>query len=488
MLKDFLRHALLCVTAVLMLFGTAGCSDEKFSADPSHRLDFSVSEVAFDTLITTYSSRTKTFSIYNRNKEGIRLRRVALGKGAASPFRANVDGQYLYDGVGEDFEVLGNDSIIVRVEVTAEVTPGMDVQELTDNLLFTLESGVAQTLTLRAGVMDALFIDDLVISADTTFSSTKPIVVQSGIHVDTCATLTLAAGTTLMFHHGACMEVDGTLRILGTVEQPVVLRSDQTEHMFADLYYDNTPNRWRGVFLNSSSHDNVIQNCDLHAASNGIIAVSDSVMHPILTLENSIIHNVGGTGVSLFSGKSYIANTQISNSMGITLNIHGGWHEVVHCTLAQFYALSATRGPALYLRGQSTAPTDSLQRPHLARAHFINSVITGYGTDVIEGDLEETDEQPCDYLFRNCYLNTVESAENNRFQNVAYDTDEQPTPREKNFKRFDTDLYLYDFTPVVNSRIRQLADTLYALPFDRLGRSRTLDEAPDAGCYEYVEQ
>jgi hypothetical protein len=59
---------------------------------------------------------------------------------------------------------------------------------------------------------------------------------------------------------------------------------------------------------------------------------------------------------------------------------------------------------------------------------------------------------------------------------------------EKNFKVFDTHNFIYDFTPDSLSEIRNMADPLLmnSLIYDRLGRSRTADEAPDAGCYEYL--
>ena len=55
---------------------------------------------------------------------------------------------------------------------------------------------------------------------------------------------------------------------------------------------------------------------------------------------------------------------------------------------------------------------------------------------------------------------------------------------------FDTDNFLYDFTPDSLSLIRSLADSTAALsyPTDLRGRSRFADGAPDAGCLEYVKE
>ena len=163
--------------------------------------------------------------------------------------------------------------------------------------------------------------------------------------------------------------------------------------------------------------------------------------------------------------------------------IYGGDCAFVHCTIAQFYPFTATRGNALFL-----ANNINDQYRELRQAQFINCVITGYGEDVIMGSISEGQDYTCPYLFSHCYLNTVASEDTVRFSHIIYDTDEQPLCREKNFVLFDTDNFLYDFTPDSLSTIRSLADTTYSrlLPLELRGKSRVEDDAPDAGCYEYV--
>ena len=93
-------------------------------------------------------------------------------------------------------------------------------------------------------------------------------------------------------------------------------------------------------------------------------------------------------------------------------------------------------------------------------------------------------------LFSHCLLNTIESDDSVRFVHITYDSDKQELHREKNFVLFDTDNFLYDFTPDSLSLIRSLADSTAALryPTDLRGRSRFADGAPDAGCLEYVKE
>ena len=94
----------------------AACSDyESFSDSPNFRLSFSSDTIAFDTLVSTIPSSTKTLYAFNNNSDGMRISTVQLEGGAASHFRVNVDGRFLTGGIWHDFEVLRYDSLVVRI-------------------------------------------------------------------------------------------------------------------------------------------------------------------------------------------------------------------------------------------------------------------------------------------------------------------------------------------------------------------------------------
>ena len=94
----------------------------------------------------------------------------------------------------------------------------------------------------------------------------------------------------------------------------------------------------------------------------------------------------------------------------------------------------------------------------------------------------------CDYLFDHCFLTTPEVKDDARYADNVWDHEDLPVRGGDNFLLFDTHAFLYDFTPDSLSSIRNMASPAVAsrYPFDRLGRSRMADEAPDAGCYEYL--
>ena len=462
------------------------CSDyDSYSTDPSFQLVFSDDTVRFDTLISTISSPTKTLYVFNHNSNGMRVSNICLQKGSESLFRVNVDGEYLAQGAGNDYLIRKNDSIIVRIEVTLPENGSSDTVSYTDELLFSLENGVQQRVLLTAGSVDAYIMHGMVIDSDYTLNTDKPYLIYDSLVIAKGATLNILPGTKLLMHDSTAVDIYGRINARGTIEKPVVFRGARTDRMFDYLFYDNMPSRWKGITIHAGSYNNNFVNCDLHSGRWGIRVDSTSVDHMALTMQNCIIHNVGGDGLSLFNCSAEIFNTQISNTLGDCVSVCGGAYTFCHCTIAQYYPLSYDRGEALYV-----ANVDENGLHHeLSYIQFLNCVITGYAEDVIMGNLPDDYDDSEYYYFQNCFLRTVGENDEDHFIACKFENDEMEIHGEKNFKLFDTHNFLYDFTPDSLSEIRNMADPLLmnGLMYDRLGRSRSADEAPDAGCYEYIK-
>lgn len=487
------KYLLLSLASLLAV----ACSDyESFSDDPGFRLTFSSDTVAFDTLISTIPSSTKTFYAFNNNGDGMRINSVELESGAESRFRVNVDGRYLVGGKWQDFEVMSEDSLVIRVEMTPPEVGTNEPLYFQDRLLFHLANGVTQTVVLTGGSVDAYICKEgLVIEENTTLLTDKAYVIYDSLVVREDATLTLTEGTTLMFHDKAMLRVYGRLLVEGSIEKPVILRGDRMDHMFDYLKYDNTPGRWEGVVIKEGSLGNHLVQCDIHSARHGIVCESTDQedpdpAHPAIVMEDCILHNIGGHALLLNSCASRVTNTQISNTLLNSVQILGGDHTFTYCTIAQFYPfIGGGDGQALCL-----ISSDEQGGPgFLHKAHFINCVITGYGSDVIQGMNIVTDSYTCDYLFHHCFINTPEDPDDTHFVGCIYDRDKKSGEvgklvRQDNFRLFDSEKIRYDFTPKPESRICSLADGSYPdLPvFDRRGVSRLADDGPDAGCYEYA--
>ncbi len=481
---------------IFSFFLLAACSDyESFSDNPDFRLAFSQDTIAFDTLISTIPSSTKTLYAFNNNGDGMRIRTIQLEGGETSHFRVNVDGRFLPGGLLHDFEVLRHDSLVVRIEMTPPEAGSNEPRYFEDKLHFLLENGAKQTVVLTGGSIDAYIQKKgIIVTKDTTLLTDKPYVIYDSLAVMPGATLTLTEGTTLMFHDKAALHVYGRLIVQGSIEKPVVLRGDRMDHMFDNLFYDNTPSRWEGIVIHRGSFGNELTQCDLHSSLFGIICedteqTKPDETKPSVTLDGCILHNIGGDGLQLNNCVSKVTNTQISNTLGHTVNINGGSHTFIYCTVAQFYPFVGNRGDGLHL----TSSEDGSDYGLLRKAHFINCVITGYGQDVIMGEYIVLNGYTCNYLFRHCFLNTPPVEDPEHFVECIFDQDkkkdeDEKIVREKNFVLFDTENFIYDFTPKDSSMIRSLADKNYEdLPLvDRKGVNRLADDGPDAGCYEYV--
>lgn len=403
---------LLLIASILV-----GCSDnDKFSSDASAMLNFSIDSLAMDTVFAQTATRTYDFWVYNKGEAGIRLREVRLTHPSQSGFRVNVDGNYV-DSVAYDFEIRKGDSIRVFVELTAPKTEKTDPQRIEDLMIFALENGREQPMKLSAYSWKAIFLDEeWVISENTAFDESQPVVVKKGIVVKKGAKLSLSH-TNLYFHDGAGIEVFGTLEA-----DSCLFRGDRLDRMFTYLPYDRISGQWKGIFIHASSKDNSFLDCELRSSYAGIICESQSS----LTMLRCTIHNCKGTGLELDESTAMIDSCRITNTLGDCLNVKGSSVYINHSTLAQFYPFSADRGVALRFDAESMVICD-------------NTLVTGYEEDVVMGD-------GTNFSFVNCILRTLKPSDLEEFEDVIWESPSDEIQGEKHFVTFDTDNLYYNFS------------------------------------------
>lgn len=454
--------------------------DDSFSASPDKMLTFSTDTVKLDTTFSRVPTPTKTMWVYNKSGDGLRCTSVRLQKGNQTGFRVNVDGFYLGSSEGfqvSDIEIRNKDSIRVFVELTAPLNQQTKPVQLDDDLVFTLESGVQQKVHLRSWSWDAEMWTNKVVSQDTTINAGTPIIIYGGITVEEGATLTINAGTTLYFHQDAGLDVHGTLKTVGTAEEPVVLRGDRIDRMFDYLPYDRVPGQWQGITLRESSYDNTIEYTDIHSSYNGIVCESADPTRMKLRLWNSTVHNCQGYCLQAVNSMLDIRNTQLTNALHDCANFDGGDVTLLNCTLAQFYPFDSARKAAI--RFTNGTPLNLICR---------NSLITGYADDVLMGS--KTDEtQDFNFLFDHCVIRTPEITGDDakHFAEVIYENIEDTIHAgRKHFIKVDADKQDYDFHLSKNSLAKDIADPATATQEDRDGVVR--DDKPDVGAYECTEQ
>lgn len=469
----------------IILFAVAmvACTDDdSFSNSPNRRLTFSTDTVRLDTVFSRVPTSTRTFWVYNHSGSGLRLANVRLKGGNQSGYRVNVDGVNLGAASGyqtSDLEVRNKDSIRVFVELTSAMNGKDTPQKVEDLLVFTLESGVEQSVCLSALSWDADVIRSLTLQRDTVLSKGKPTIVYGGITVPTGTTLTINPGVTLYFHADAGLQVDGTLIIKGTAEENVVLRGDRLDRMFDYLPYDGVSGQWKGIHIGADSYDNLIDYADIHSTMDGVVCDSSDVERQKLTMTASIVHNCNGEGVWLRSVKAQLDNCQLTNTYGNCLRVEGGNVAVNNSTLAQFYPFDANRGAALAFANHD----DKYDLP--LTFSMQNSIVTGYANDVLEGSVKDS-TIAFDYHFDHCILRTPKDSTDERLTNIVFE-DVKDTARygERIFRKVDADLQRYDFRLSKSSVAVGQANPETALPIDRNGARR--GEEPDLGCYQHEE-
>lgn len=467
--------------------------DDEYTTSATDVLTFSKDTVQLDTIISGEPTRTYTFTVYNKATKALRIPLVALEQGANSPFKVNVDGVSLENGSATDFEIARKDSMIVYLMANAPVTDADQPVDYTDVLNFTTEAGVLQKVILKAAGQDVIPLKGQRIDVNTTLTAQRPYRVMDSLVVEKGVTLTLAAGTTFLFHSGAKLIVHGTLHIDGTLQQPVVLRGDRLDKMFVHQPYDRTPGQWGGVVLTSTSYGNVINYADIHSGLFGIQVDSCDVNQQKLTLQNSLIHTVTGHALDIRMAQVSVGNTQITNAGGDCIHLRGGDATFTHCTIGRFYVFTGGSGHAL-----DFANYDGTTRLPINRLRFVNSIITGYQDDELMGSPnKDHDDDAFNYSFTHCLINTPQPAIDDQFLSCLWDQKKSfaddvkdPPIREKNFSpAFNLDYLQFGFELSEQSQAIGTADATISnqtYPVDRLGRSR--GSKPDMGCYQHIPQ
>ena len=433
---------------LLMAICVACENDDSFSASTGLQLSFSVDTLKMDTLFSKTPSSTYAFWVHNRNDKGLLLSTVRLKRGNQTGFRVNVDGVYLDNSNGSltsNVEIRRNDSILVFVELTAELTHQLDPMLVEDDLLFNLESGLEQKVNLRAWAWDAMKMYSPVIEKDTVIESGQPVVIYGDMTVNEGVTLTLR-NTVLYFHDNSGMEVQGTLKA-----ENCVIRGDRLDDMFDYLPYDRVSGQWNGLHFSRQSAGNQLKNTEIRNAVDAILldsAALDDTQYR-LEMDSCVVHNSVNSNIEAVNANLKLNHCQLSNAGGNCLKISGGIAEISYCTLAQFYPYSAQRGAALLFTNEYDGHSIPL------RLTCEGSIVTGYGEDELTG-MKADDETSFAYSFSNCLLRTPEINDSEHFVGITWEKPDDETGGKKHFVKIDEDNLIYDFHLVEDSKAQGL--------------------------------
>jgi len=467
----------------LPLFLVSSCKkDITIDTNPSIQLGFSSDTLIFDTVFSTIGSVTHSLRVYNPSDQRIKISNIHLANGSNSRYSINVDGD---SGTSfDDVEIAGNDSLYIFVRVTINPEETNLPYIVTDSIFFET-NGNEQDVDLVAWGQNARFIvwdterpnlpNYKIVAGegvDTTWTNDLPIVIYGYAIVDSTGSLTINEGTRVYFHKGSGLWIykGGSLKVMGTIDEPVYFDSDRLESFYSDL-----PGQWDRIWLNEGSVNNEINYAVIR---NGFIGIQAETLQEFmgnqLTISNTIIENMSGAGILTRYYFIAAANCVIANcgqyAVALTL---GGSYDFRQTTIANYWNYNFRQTPSVVLNnyiddGQGTVYAYPFS------ANFANTII--YGNLENEYVIDENTSEEYVLTFDHCILKTEDDISNtDRYINCL--KNEDPL-----FVDYATNNYELDsLSPAKDIGSIDIANTV---PFDIKDVSRT--ESPDLGAYEWV--
>lgn len=403
--KSILVILLSFVAAML----SVSCIEDGFSSSPSDRITFSTDTLDLGTVITTDVSTTQRFTVRNPNPKGIVIDDIRIDGDNAEYFRLNVDG---FSGTTfNNVEIRGNDSIYVLVSCLLPENRDDLPVDLFADIRF-MSNGNTDKVTLKATGQDVTRLHGEVLEGNVTFAPGKPYQVFDSLVVGPEATLTLPAGTRLMFHDKAYMRVYGTLVADGTLEKPVEMRGDRTGDVISGITFDLMAGQWGGIDFMPGSKGNRLNHTVVRNTVQGVVAIESE-----LELVNSRLRNSQFRALSAQGSDITAVGCEFAEAPYGTLFLAGGESTFDHCTFPNYYLFSAIYEPAVsvYHVNEDTRIED-YDGP-FTKATFTNSIIYGLGSDIAPGDFEGTEV----YLY-NCLFKSAGS-DDEHFIDCVWDAD-----------------------------------------------------------------
>lgn len=371
-MKNFLP---ICLLALLGSYVIESCTPEEqlFTENSALKLRFSQDTVLFDTIFTTIGSTTKRFQVYNDDRNALNISSIRTVN-PSSPYKLTVNG--VTGNQFEDLRLLGNDSMLILVEVL--------IDPLDEDLPFIIEDEVAfetnsniQSLKLVAWGQDANFLSDSILNCNTIWTSNRPYVIFNSVLIDSLCQLTIEPGTRIYSHVGSYIYVKGTIDIRGSSDNRVLLTNDRLDANFRDA-----PGQWEGIFFLEGSKDNRIIYTDIRNANYGIwLGTPDTDTIPDLQLAQVRIENMARSGLVAFTSDLRAENLLINNCAEYCIgNFAGGSYSYNHCTFTNISSDFFRQNPVMAVTDNLLLTDQSLLAEDIY-LELINSIVWGDFSD-----------------------------------------------------------------------------------------------------------
>ncbi len=481
----------------LLLIAIAACTDdfENYSDNPDDILTFSTDTITFDTIISTVTTPTDRFVVYNDNSKPLLISSVSLSKGESSSFNIVVDGQA--GNRFENVEVGAKDSIFIFVNVKLDENQGTIPVLYEDQVIFQT-NGVQQKIQLEAYGQDAYIWRGKIIEKSEVLPNDKPYLIYDSLEIKEGITLTIQEGTTFYMHQNSKIKVYGNLIAKGTYNKRIVFRGDRMDNDYmVNIPYDRVPGQWDGFRFFKNSFNNEFEYIYIRNGSYGLTFDESTTETSKLKIKNSIVTNFKGALIAANNCLIEAENCEFSNSQYYLLSLVGGKYRFSQCTMANYYPSvqqwGASNNATLYLSNEKVefdaVTQKTVYKPApLEQADFLNCIV--YSPNSRSGinlakDTVHSPSTTYNYSFLNSLVLFDEKKSKTQFTNCIFNKD----PKFINVRLTDDKKKSipYDFRIDSISPARNVANIEAAqkLPYDMNEISRFTDEGPDIGAYEY---
>lgn len=465
-----MMRTLFSIVILLLVICFTSCKKDSFITSADARLQVSENVIKFDTVFTMAGSVTQSFKIINNNDQKLKISSVKLMGAPNSAYSLNIDG--INTNELTQLEMEANDSIYVFVTVRINPTAA-DLPFLMNDSISIIYNGNQKFVQLEAYGQNAHFLNNVVIQGNETWNNDLPYVITGNFRIDTTASLQINAGTKIYVKANTPFIVDGTLKIYGTYDQPVIFRGDRM-----DEYYRDIPGGWQGIRFRNTSTDNAATFAYFKNAYQAIRLESPSInANPKLILHQCIIDNAFDAGIYSINSSVVSDNSLISNC---TYNIKaegGGDYTFTHGTFATYTTnfLYHTK-PGIYL--SDSYELNGVSTSNDLTANFTNCIIWGDNSS-LESEMEiiKNGNTICTVTLDHSLLKAQTDPPHTNFISVIRNEDPLFDSIDAYNKYFDFRINNYPASPVINQGII----TFYTTDLDNNNRNAGL---PDLGCYE----
>lgn len=445
-----------------------GCISDDFTESPSDLLTFSTDTLRFDTVFTGLGTPTARLKVFNHASKSLNISSIRMRNDDGN-FSMNVDG--MSGKTFENIEIRAKDSIFVFVECEIDANGDINPFRVEGNLDF-VTNGVTQSVLLEAYGQNVRRLRSATIDTDVTFTADLPYIVFDTLHVAKGATLTLLPGTRMLFHDKGFLQVDGSLHAVGETGKMIELRGDRLDNVLPDTGYEVLSGQWGGVRFGRESFGNRMEFVEMQSSVSGVVVDSCGVINRNkLTLVNSWLHNAENNILKSSHAWVDAFGCCFSDAGNAVLDLTGGVHEFVQCTMANNYLFAISPQSIITLShlvaDEGRSPANSPMN-----AEFKNCIVYGITSPLSPVKLENTQVYMRNVLFG------VEGADDDHFISCLWDKDPL---FETDRKEYYFNYRLKEDSPAIGAGNPEFVTPICLTDMD--GQNRLQEGNPTLGAY-----